>query len=103
MKKASLSDIAQALGVSKTLVSFVINGRAEEKGISKETTKKVLEKIKELNYQPNSLARGLRTGKSKTIGVVVADISNAFYASVCKSIEQAVMNQGYNVVLKQHR
>jgi LacI family transcriptional regulator len=99
MKKTSLSDIAKAAGVSKTLVSFVLNGKAKEKGVNKETAERVLQKIKEFNYQPNSVARSLRTGQSSTIGIVVADISNAFYARICRNIEQFVMQEGYNVVL----
>lgn len=98
MKKISLSEVANSLGVSKTLVSFVINGKAKEKGISDATVKKVVEKIKELDYKPNIAARTLRTGISKTIGIIVADISNPFYARICKNIESQVSKQGYNVV-----
>ena len=97
MKKISLGDVANSLGVSKTLVSFVINGRAKEKGISKVTAEKVMSKVKELGYHPNNFARVLRTGKSMTIGVVVADISNAFYARICKNIEDYCSKNGYNV------
>lgn len=98
MKKVSLSDVAKSLGVSKTLVSFVINGKSAEKGISKTTEKKVLDKVKELDYHPNNFARILRTGKSKTIGIVVADISNAFYATICRGVENQASKHGYNVV-----
>ena len=97
MKKISLGDVANSLGVSKTLVSFVINGRAKEKGISKVTAEKVMTKVKELGYHPNNFARVLRTGKSMTIGVVVADISNAFYARICRNIENYCSKNGYNV------
>ena len=97
MKKISLGDVAKSLGVSKTLISFVINGRAKEKGISDITAKKVLAKVKELGYHPNNFARVLRTGKSMTIGVIVADISNAFYARICRNIEDYCSKQGYNV------
>lgn len=99
MKKISIVDVADSLGVSKTLVSFVINGRGNEKGINKETQKKVQEKIKELGYTPNSFARSLRTGQSQTIGIVVADISNPFYARLCRSIEDYANAHNYNVLL----
>lgn len=99
MKRVSLADVAESLGVSKTLVSLVINGRGDEKGISKATQKRVHEKVKELNYKPNLFARGLRIGKSHTIGLVIADISNPFYARICRSVEDEAVAKGYNVII----
>lgn len=99
MKKVSLADVAKSLGVSKTLVSLVLNNRGDEHGISKETQKKVYEKVQELNYKPNQFARGLRIGKSNTIGLVVADISNPFYAKLCRSIEDFLNSKGYNLMI----
>ncbi|MFC2107313.1 LacI family DNA-binding transcriptional regulator [Bacteroidota bacterium] len=98
MKKTSLKDIAENLNVSKTLVSFVLNGQGDSKGISSETQKKVLDKVKELNYKPNQIARGLRLGKSLTIGLIVADISNKFYAKIAKQIEKVASTYNYNVI-----
>jgi LacI family transcriptional regulator len=97
-KESSLSDVARQLGVSKTLVSFVLNNKGDEKGISKETQKKVREKAIELNYQPNQIARGLRLGKTKTIGLLVADISNPFYARIARIIEFYAEQRGYKVM-----
>jgi LacI family transcriptional regulator len=82
-KKTSLADIAKALGVSKTLVSMVLNDKGTENGINEDTQKRVWAKAKELDYKPNMMARSLRMGRSNTIGLIVADISNSFYASVC--------------------
>lgn len=98
MKKTSLADIAKSVGVSKTLVSLVLNNRGDKSGISKETQEKVRKKAKELNYQPNQVARGLRTGKSNTIGIIVSDISNSFYARVVRSMEDAASKHGYHVI-----
>ncbi len=98
MKKVSLKDVANSLGVSQTLVSFVINGKAKEKGISNSTAEMVMAKVKEMNYRPNSFARILRTGISKTIGVVVADISNPFYARIGRNIEDYIARFGYKVL-----
>jgi len=97
-KEPSLSDVAKKLGVSKTLVSFVLNNKGDEMGISKETQKKVKEKAIELNYQPNQIARGLRIGKTKTIGLIVADISNPFYARIARIIEFYAEKHAYNVM-----
>jgi LacI family transcriptional regulator len=98
-KKISLSDIAMSLGVSKTLVSMVLNNRADEKGISKDTQKRVWEKIKEMNYKPNMMARGLRLGRSNTIGLIVSDISNPFYAKIARYIENFLEPKGYNIMI----
>ena len=99
MKKISLADVAKSLGVSKTLVSLVLNDRGDEKGINKDTQQRVRDKVKELNYKPNQFARGLRVGKSNTIGLVVADISNSFYAKMCRSIEDHCTENGYNLII----
>lgn len=98
-KKISLAEIAASLGVSKTLVSLVINNKGDEYGISPETQQRVKEKIKELNYQPNVLARGFRMGRTNTIGLIVSDISNRFYSRIARSIEDAAWEKGYSVVI----
>jgi len=97
-KKVSLKDIAQAVGVSSALVSMVLNGKAKQYGIGEEATRKVLAKAKELNYQPNIMARGLRSGRSRLLGLVVADISNPFFATLAREIERAASERGYTVI-----
>jgi len=99
MKKVSLKDIADSLGVSKALVSLVLNGKGDERGINKNTQERVLVKAKELNYVPNQYARGLRVGRTDTIGVIVPDISNAFYGKLCKAIEQEAYRKGFNLII----
>jgi LacI family transcriptional regulator len=98
-KKISLKDVADRLGVSKTLVSMVLNHCADENGISPNTQQRVWEKVKELDYQPNQMARGLRLGKSNTIGLVVSDISNPFYSKIARYIEDYVYLKGYNLII----
>ena len=97
-KKKSLGDIANELGVSKTLVSFVLNNRGDEKSISKKTQEAVIDLAKKYNYTPNFLARGLRMGKTHTIGLIVADISNKFYAKIAREIEKVASENNYNVI-----
>lgn len=99
MKKASLKDIAESLGVSKALVSLVLNGKGDERGINRLTQERVRVKAKELNYIPNQYARGLRIGRTNTIGVIVPDISNIFYGKLCKAIEQEAYIKGYNLII----
>lgn len=98
-KRTSLEDIAKAVGVSKATVSFVLNGKGDEFNISKEKQKIIREKAKELSYVPNFFAKSLRQGETKTIGVVLADISNEFYAELCKTIQEELYNKGYNVFI----
>lgn len=98
MKKTSLNDIAQQLGVSKTLVSLVLNGKAKEQRISDEVCKKVIELAKELNYRPNQIAKGLRTGKTNTIGLIIADIANPFFGKLGREIEREAALHGYRVM-----
>lgn len=99
MKKASLNDIASALNVSETLVSFVLNGHGDAKKIGKKTQQKVLETARKLNYTPNQLARGLRTGKTHVIGLIVADISNIFYAKIAREIEKNALLHHYTLII----
>ncbi|MDD2548791.1 MAG: LacI family DNA-binding transcriptional regulator [Bacteroidales bacterium] len=98
-KKISLADIAKSLGVSKTLVSLVLNKKGDKYGINQQTQKKVLAKAKELNYSPNVVAQGFRTGKTKTIGLIVSDITNQFYSRIARRIEDYAWAQGYSVII----
>jgi len=97
-KKLSLKDIAEQLKVSKTTVSFVLNGKANENGISKAMQKKVLRHIEKVGYRPNKIAQGLRTGKSGTIGILVEDISDGFFSTVARCFEVILQLRGYRII-----
>jgi len=97
-KKISIGDIAKELGISKTTVSFVLNGKARENHISEALEKKVLDYMAEVGYQPNQFARGLRTGKTNMIAVLVEDISDPFFASIARTIEDRAYKKGYKIV-----
>lgn len=99
MKKSSLEDVAKALGVSKTLVSMVLNGKASQYGISKKTEERVWKMVDEMGFKPNATARKLRTGKSNVLGLIVADISNPFYAKIARSVEDAANKKGYHMLI----
>lgn len=98
MKGISIKDIAKQAGVSPTTVSFVLNGKAKEKRISEQVSKKIQKIASRLKYKPNQLARGLRTGKTKTIGLIVEDIANNFFASLAKVMEDEADKHGYKVL-----
>ncbi|MBL4677478.1 MAG: substrate-binding domain-containing protein [Mucilaginibacter sp.] len=97
-KKVSIVDIANSLNISKTTVSFILNGRAQEKRISEELVARVLKLVKEVGYKPNSLAKSLRTGKSNIIGLMVEDISNPFFANIARLIEDRAYEKGYRII-----
>ncbi len=97
-KYVSLDDIATNLGVSRSLVSLVLNNKDAEYGISAKTKQKVLVKAKELNYKPNHFARGLRIGKSFTLGLIVSDIANGFYSRIARNLEDLAEENGYNLI-----
>ncbi|MDB3906382.1 LacI family transcriptional regulator [Crocinitomicaceae bacterium] len=98
-KRTSLNDIAKALNVSKATVSFVLNGKGDQFNISKEKQRLIKEKAKELSYVPNFFAKSLRQGETKTIGLVLPDISNPFYAEICKTIQEKLYDTGYNTFI----
>ncbi len=98
-KRVSITDIAKSLGVSKALVSLVVNNKGDAHGISAETQKKVREKVLELNYKPDLYARSFRMGKTHTIGLIVSDISNRFYARLARNLEDLARIRGYSVII----
>lgn len=97
-KKVSLKDIAKEVGVSTALVSYVLNGLAKEKRVGKELVDKINTAAKELNYQPNQIARSLRKGSTNTLGLIVADISNPFFAQLARVVEDEAARNNYTVV-----
>jgi LacI family transcriptional regulator len=96
-KKTSLKDIAQAVGVSTALVSYVLNNQKENR-ISKEVARKIRQVAQELNYQPNQIAKSLKTSKTRTLGLIVADIANPFSSSLARIVEDEADRQGYTVI-----
>ncbi len=98
MKKVSIKDIAEGLGLSKSTVSLVLNGRGDEKRISADTQERVIKYAKEQHYKPNQLARGLSTGKSEMLGLIIPNISDSFYARIARRIERKARHHGYNVI-----
>ena len=97
-KKVSLKDIALKAGVSTALVSYVLNGKQKTGRVGKEKALKINQIAKQLNYQPNHFAQSLRSGKSFTIGLVIADISNPFFANIARVVENEARKHGYTVI-----
>lgn len=89
-------DVAKKANVSTATVSRVLS---KSETVKKDTTQRVLEAIESLNYQPNILARQLRRLETKTILVVVPDITNTFFSKVLRGIESVAIESGYQVLL----
>ena len=96
MKYITLKMVAEKAGVSVNTASRAINNKPD---ISEETKKRVLRIAKELGYIRNAAAVALRTKKTRTIGVVIADNSNPFYAEVLNGIEVAAREKNYHIIL----
>jgi len=97
MKKYSIQNIADELGVSKTTVSFVVNKR--DANISEQTRKRILDFVKKVGYKPNSVAKALKEGKTNTIAYLVPDISNPFYGNIARKIERKLEDTPYQLII----
>jgi len=91
-----LKDIARDLGVSVVTVSKVLRGNAD---IGDETRRRVLKRMKELNYQPNMMARGLASGRTYTVGLVVPDLVHPFFAEFAKALSGVLRTSGRALIL----
>jgi len=97
-KKLSIHDIAKALKLSASTISFVLNDKAEEKRISESVRERVLKYVEEVGYKPNVLAQSLRTGKSRILGMLVEDISDSFFSSIARTAELLAAKKGYKIL-----
>ena len=93
-KNISMVDIARMAGVSIATVSRVLNKNGR---YSAETEKKVLQVVEKYNYAINPNAQGLRTNRTKTIGIIIPDITNEYFSHIVRSVESSVIPLGYNV------
>lgn len=92
----TVKDIAKAAGVSHPAVSAVLNGRAKKARIGQATSKRILEVADELGYKPNLMARGLRTGKTFSIGILLPAPYNNFFASLISQLEKELSLTPYS-------
>ena len=93
---ATIREVAESAGVSYATVSHVINNT---RLVSQETRARVVAAMDALNYRPNALARSLRQGKTHTLGLVLPDSANPFFAEISRSIEDEAFKRGYSVFL----
>ncbi|GII56830.1 hypothetical protein Pth03_52190 [Planotetraspora thailandica] len=95
-ERPSITRVAELAGVSATTVSHTLNGR---RPVADTTRRRVLDAIERLGYRPNVLARGLRTSRSQTIGLVIPDITNPFYPALARGIQDVLGPAGYDQII----
>jgi LacI family transcriptional regulator len=93
---ATIKDVARVAGVSIATVSATLNGTAR---VSEKRSKRVWEAVRSVGYTPHGIARSLRTGHTRSIGLIVGDISNPFFTSLAKAVEARASEAGYIVIL----
>lgn len=99
MKKESLFSVAERSGCSISTVSRVLSGNAAKYRISQRTADRVMEEVRRCNYTPSLLAKGLRTNRTDTIGLLIPDIENSFFAHVAGVIIREARSYDYKVVV----
>jgi len=99
-KRPTIIDVALAAGVGASTVSRHVRGG---KSVSKRVAKRIDAAIAELGYEPNSLARGLRVGRSRTIGVLFPHVNNIFFGNAMRMIQAAAQRNGFTVMLLMHQ
>jgi len=92
----TIKDVAKLAGVHPSTVSRVINNDSR---ISEKTKEKVLLIINKLGYTPNAIARGLKTKRTYTLGMLIPDITNPFFAEIARGVEDAASKNNFNVIL----
>jgi LacI family transcriptional regulator len=93
----TIKEIAKLAGVSITTVSLIINGK--DQSIGAETRERVLKIIEDQNYVPNTIARSMITKQTNTLGLLIPDITNPYFATMARGIEDAAGKSGYRVIL----
>jgi LacI family transcriptional regulator len=100
MKRPTQADVAKLAGVSRATVSYVVNNQSGGRvPISEETRQRVLDAVAELDYVPDARAQALRSGSTKTIGLIIPDIQNPHFWEVANGVEQEAYAAGYHILL----
>lgn len=97
MMKTTIADIAREGGVSKATVSRVLNERAE--GVGRLTRERIKSLMERMEFEPCGVARGLATGKNRSLGLVIPDVADPFFPMLIRGIEDALRDRGYGLFL----
>lgn len=100
MKRPTQTDVAHLAGVSRATVSYVLNGQATGRiPVSEETRQRVLDAAGQLSYEPDARAQSLRSGVTKTIGLLIPDLQNPHFVQIVDGAIQAARLAGYDLLL----
>lgn len=99
MKRVSIKDIASIVGVSTATVSLVLSNKDKNGRVSREVAQTIRDVASQMNYQPNFLAKSLQSGSSKTIGLLVADITNSFFSQLAFHVQKEMQKHDYAVII----
>lgn len=97
MAVVTRADVARLAGTSPSVISYVLN--EGPRGVAPATRARVLAAVEELGYRPNAVARSLRARRTHSLGLVVPDASNPFFAELARAVEDLAVEQGYTVLL----
>jgi LacI family transcriptional regulator len=98
-KRTTMKEIARELGVSRTTISLVLQGKGDEYRISRETQELVLAHVREQDYKPNFLAKALNRGRTDIIGAVFPDVFESFMGNIIRGMESVLYHQGYSLMI----
>ncbi len=96
---STLAEIARQAGVSTATVSLVLSGKSARYRIRPETERRIRQLARNERFTPNQLARGLRLRRTRTVGLIVSDITTAFFAQLSHAVEVAAQEHGYHVII----
>jgi LacI family transcriptional regulator len=99
LKMPTMYDVAKLAGVSQPTVSRVLNQNDTTVQISDETRQRVMAAVEELGYRPNVLARSLRTQRTQTVALLIADLSNGFYQVIARAVQDVARQHDYEVLI----
>jgi LacI family transcriptional regulator len=95
LNKLTVKDIAREAGVSTATISRVLNNSGY---VSEPVRAKVLQAIEKMNYQPNSIARSLKQEKTRSVGIILPDMTNPYFMTIARQIQRKLLNQGYHLL-----
>ena len=97
-RRVTIDDVARLAEVHKATVSRALNARTRDQ-VNAETLKRVKRAARQLGYVPNAMARGLRTSRSMTVGVIIPDLMNPIFPPIVRGIEHVLQPHGYTVLV----